>query len=103
MSEQVSAQFRKWMGLDIAKQALKYKRRDINYSSFCVDNGATCPLITYVIAIITIIVESIIIIYTLFISSAWLLAGQSPYFIDVNHFCCAKMELHWFGGNITLF
>ena len=62
MSEQVSAQFRKWMGLDIAKQALKYRTGDINYSSLCVDNDATCPLITYVIAIITIIVERIIII-----------------------------------------
>ena len=62
MSEQVSEQFRKWMGLEIAKQALKYRTRDINYSSLCVDNDATSPLITYnVIALITIIVERIII------------------------------------------
>ena len=103
MSEQVSAQFRKWMGLDIAKQALKYKRRDINYSSFCVDNGATAVPTYYVCYCYNNYYCGEYNYYTLFISSAWLLAGQSPYFIDVNHFCCAKMELHWFGGNITLF
>ena len=52
MSDQVSGQFRKWVGLDIAMEQMvytvwsvyckhSYRTRDINCGILCVDNDAT--------------------------------------------------------------
>ena len=74
MSDQVSAQFRKWVGLDIAMGQMVYTVWSVYYKhcnierviliavSFVLITTQRSPLITFVIATI-IIVESIIIIF----------------------------------------